>query len=288
MWIILASLAALTSGVAVIFQKKGTYGKHVIQISAVHLSALFITVLLVTLLNGGLEQFFLVPARSWWLAVASGAAQAASWVAYFAAMKQANVSFLMVLDKTGVVVTMLLAAILLHEQITAIMVLGGVLILAGTFLMGDLCGDTARLFCGENRWILWGIVSPSMQALSNVLAKMDTAPVDTASTTTIRMFVVAVCLCLLSLIKEGSFRQIKELGKYRVVMLVVGGAVLGVSYLLMYKALSIGTASAVTAIVRANFLVTTVLAHIFLKERLSRRGVLGFVTVCFGVGLFLF
>ena len=71
-------------------------------------------------------------------------------------------------------------------------------------------------------------------------------------------------------------------------MLVVGGAVLGVSYLLMYKALSIGTTSAVTAIVRANFLVTTVLAHIFLKERLSRRGVLGFVTVCFGVGLFLF
>lgn len=138
MWIALAFLAVVTSGVAVIFQKKGTCGNNIIQISALHLLALFVTVLLAALLKGGLVQFLSVPARSWWLAAVSGLVQAGSWVAYFAAMKKANVSFLMVLDKSGII-TMLLAAIFLQENITIVMMLGCVLILAGTALMGNIC-----------------------------------------------------------------------------------------------------------------------------------------------------
>lgn len=287
MWIALAFGAAVTSGVAVIFQKKGTSGNNIIQISAVHLLALFVTVLLVTVMKGGLTQFLSVPAQSWWLAAASGLVQAGSWVAYFAAMRKANVSFLMVLDKTGIIVTMLLAAIFLQENITIVMILGSVLVLTGTALMGNIC-NLSKLLNHENRWLLWGIVSPALQAVSNILAKLDTSAVDTTVTTTIRMFVVAVCLCLLAYGKEGPFQRLQDLGGTRIAMLLLGGVILGASYLLMYKAFSIGTASAVTAIVRSNFLVTTVLARIFFKEKLSRRGILGFITVCIGVGLFLF
>ena len=268
MYIVLSFLAAVTSGVAVIFQKKGTYGKNMIQISAVHLLALFVTVLCVTLLKGGAVQLVSVPSRSWFLAAVSGLVQAGSWVAYFFAMEKANVSFLMVLDKTG------------------IMLLGSVLILAGTALMGDIKG-AGRLLGSGNRWILWGIVSPALQAVSNILAALDTAPVDTAVTTTIRMLVVTVCLCVLAAIREGSFRQLGQLGRRRIFMLVVGGVILGVSYLLMYKAYSMGKASIVTAIVRANFLVTTLLAGIVFHEHLSKKGVAGFIAVCAGVFLFL-
>lgn len=201
-------------------------------------------------------------------------------------MEKANVSFLMVLDKTGIIVTMLLAAVFLDERITIIMLLGSVLILAGTALMGDIKG-AGRLLGSGNRWILWGIVSPALQAVSNILAALDTAPVDTAVTTTIRMLVVTVCLCVLAAIREGSFRQLGQLGRRRIFMLVVGGVILGVSYLLMYKAYSMGKASTVTAIVRANFLVTTLLAGIVFHEHLSKKGVAGFIAVCAGVFLFL-
>lgn len=286
MYIVLSFLAAVTSGVAVIFQKKGTYGKNMIQISAVHLLALFVTVLCVTLLKGGAVQLVSVPSRSWFLAAVSGLVQAGSWVAYFFAMEKANVSFLMVLDKTGIIVTMLLAAVFLDERITIIMLLGSVLILAGTALMGDIKG-AGRLLGSGNRWILWGIVSPALQAVSNILAALDTAPVDTAVTTTIRMLVVTVCLCVLAAIREGSFRQLGQLGRRRIFMLAAGGVILGVSYLLMYKAYSMGKASTVTAIVRANFLVTTLLAGIVFHEHLSKKGVAGFIAVCAGVFLFL-
>lgn len=286
MYIVLSFVAAVTSGVAVIFQKKGTYGKNMIQISATHLLALFVTVLCVTLLKGELAQFALVPGRSWLLAAVSGLVQAGSWVAYFFAMEKANVSFLMVLDKTGIIVTMVLAAVFLDERITLVMLLGGAFVLVGTALMGDLKGAGCLSGSG-NRWILWGIVSPSLQAVSNILAALDTAPVDTAVTSTIRMLVIVVCLCILAAIRDGSFRQLGKLGHKRLFMLVAGGVILGASYLLMYKAYSMGKASTVAAIVRANFLVTTLLAGIVFHEHLSPKGVAGFIAVCAGVTLFV-
>lgn len=258
-----------------------------IQISAVHLLALFATVLSVTLIKGGLAQLSLVPGRSWCLAALSGLVQAGSWVAYFFAMEKANVSFLMVLDKTGIIVTMVLAAVFLDEKITLVMLLGSLLILVGTALMGDQKDKAGCLSDGGNGWIVWGLVSPALQAVSNILAALDTAPVDTAVTTTIRMFVVAVCLCILAAVREGSFRQLGELGHMRLFMLLAGGVILGISYLLMYEAFSIGKASTVTAIVRTNFLVTTLLAGIVFREHLSRRGAAGFITVCVGVALFV-
>ena len=70
-------------------------------------------------------------------------------------------------------------------------------------------------------------------------------------------------------------------------MLVLGGAILGVSYLFMYESFSLGKVSTATAIVRANFLVTTLLARIVFKEKLSRLGVAGFLMVVLGVALFV-
>ena len=61
---------------------------------------------------------------------------------------------------------------------------------------------------------------------------------------------------------------------------------MGLAYLCMYQALATGMASAVTAISRASFLVSTLLARIVFKERLSRKGVIGFCVVCLGVILF--
>ena len=55
----------------------------------------------------------------------------------------------------------------------------------------------------------------------------------------------------------------------------------------MYQAIADGIAAVVTPIVRSGFLVSTVLANIWLKERLNTRGWIGFAVVFAGVLLFL-
>lgn len=284
MWILCAVLSAVTAGLSVVLQKKGTAGS-VYQTSAVNSLAMLAAVVCLTAAKGSFSELTSVPVSSWILTITSGIVQAASWVFYFLALKDASVSFLMVLDKANIIVTLFLAWLILDESVTAHMLLGVAMILAGTVLMGEWKKDSGG---GNKRWILWGILSPSLQAITNILAKLDTAAVDSALMTTIRLLIVTVVLCGISWWKEGALLGVSVItGKSGLFCLVAGGLVLGLSYVLMYQGIADGSAAIVTVIVRSGFLVSTLLAVAWLKERLSARGWLGFTIVFAGVMLFL-
>ena len=65
-----------------------------------------------------------------WLGL-SGVTTAISWVLYYKAIKEGEVSTVAIIDKGSVVVAVVLAALILKEQITARTVAGTVLMLAG-------------------------------------------------------------------------------------------------------------------------------------------------------------
>lgn len=73
--------------------------------------------------------------RSWIFLVLSGLATGASWLCYYKALQIGDASKVVPIDKLSVVFTMVLAAIVLHEQFTPKSILGCVLIAAGTMLM---------------------------------------------------------------------------------------------------------------------------------------------------------
>lgn len=89
MWVLLAVLAAVTSGVSVIFQKKGTAGEKILQISALNSVAMLAVMLLVCVAGGGYTQLQAITWNCWLLTIASGVVQAASWLTYFMAMRDA-------------------------------------------------------------------------------------------------------------------------------------------------------------------------------------------------------
>lgn len=193
----------------------------------------------------------------------------------------------MVLDKVNIIVTLLLAWLLVGECITGIMLAGSLLIILGTLLMAEIEGGIRNVFKGSNHWILWGILSPTLQAVANIIVKLDTTRVDTTLTTTIRTFIVTVVLLAAARLKDGPLSAIKELGVSRIACLITGGILLGVSYILMYRSIYLGIAAVVAPIVKSGFLITTLLAFAMLGERLTKRGRWGFPVVCAGVALFL-
>ncbi|GJN65502.1 EamA family transporter [Faecalibacterium gallinarum] len=73
--------------------------------------------------------------RSWLFLILSGLATGASWLCYYKALQMGEASKVVPVDKLSVVITLVLAAVLLHEPFTAKSVLGCVLIGAGTLLM---------------------------------------------------------------------------------------------------------------------------------------------------------
>ena len=73
--------------------------------------------------------------RSWLFLILSGFATGASWLCYYKALQIADASKVVPIDKLSVVITMILAAVILHEQFTPKSILGCVLIAGGTLLM---------------------------------------------------------------------------------------------------------------------------------------------------------
>ncbi|MFN3586095.1 MAG: EamA family transporter [Moraxellaceae bacterium] len=76
----------------------------------------------------------LTPVNYFWLGL-SGVTTAASWIFYYKALKDGEVSTVALIDKGSFIVAVLLAAVILKEQITARVLVGCVLIATGLLVV---------------------------------------------------------------------------------------------------------------------------------------------------------
>jgi transporter family protein len=73
--------------------------------------------------------------RSWLFLILSGLATGASWLCYYKALQMGQASKVVPIDKLSVVITLVLAFVLLHEQFTVKSLIGCILIGLGTLIM---------------------------------------------------------------------------------------------------------------------------------------------------------
>lgn len=73
--------------------------------------------------------------RSWIFLILSGLATGASWLCYYKALQIGEASKVVPVDKLSVVITLVLAAVLLHEPFNVKSVFGCLLLAAGTLMM---------------------------------------------------------------------------------------------------------------------------------------------------------
>ena len=73
--------------------------------------------------------------KSWLFLILSGLATGASWLCYYRALQIGEVSKVVPVDKLSVVITLILAFVLLHEEFTMKSIVGCILIGMGTLIM---------------------------------------------------------------------------------------------------------------------------------------------------------
>jgi len=81
------------------------------------------------------HQISSISAKNWWFLIASGLATGASWLCYFKALQTGDVSKVVAIDKFSLVITIVLAALILSESMSLKVIIGCLLITAGTLLM---------------------------------------------------------------------------------------------------------------------------------------------------------
>ena len=135
MWFVFALLSAVFAALTSILAKVG------IDKVDSHLATAIRTVVVLVMAWGmvfithsqsGLSE---ISRKSWGFLILSGLATGASWLCYYKAVQLGKVSQVVPVDKLSIVITVILAAVFLHEQLTLKSVIGCLLIAAGTLLM---------------------------------------------------------------------------------------------------------------------------------------------------------
>ena len=135
MWFILALGSSVFAAMTSILAKIGIEGVNSTLATAIRTFVVLImswTMVFLTNTQIGITE---ISRRSWVFLILSGLATGASWLCYYKALQLGEASKVVPIDKLSVIITMVLAAVLLHEQFTPKSIIGCVLIGVGTLMM---------------------------------------------------------------------------------------------------------------------------------------------------------
>ncbi|MCI8402189.1 MAG: EamA family transporter [Lachnospiraceae bacterium] len=135
MWLLFALLSAIFAAFTSILAKIGIEGVNSNLATAIRTVVVVIMswgmVFLTNTQNGIAE----ISKKSWIFLILSGLATGASWLCYYRALQIGEASKVVPVDKLSVVITLILAFLLLHEEFTVRSLIGCILIGAGTLVM---------------------------------------------------------------------------------------------------------------------------------------------------------
>ena len=135
MWLILALASSIFAALTSILAKIGIDGVNSNLATAIRTIVVVIMSWGMVFLTNAQQGIGDISRRSWLFLILSGLATGASWLCYYKALQMGDASKVVPIDKLSIVITMILAAVILHEQFTLKSILGCGLIAAGTLLM---------------------------------------------------------------------------------------------------------------------------------------------------------
>ncbi len=285
MWIAYAFGSALFAGITAILAKAGIRhtGSH--TVTAVRTVVVAVFAWLMVLIVGSLDGIGRISGQTVLFLVLSGLATGASWLCYFRALQLGDVNKVVPVDRSSIVLTVLLAIFLLGETQQLLAKLAGITLIGfGTYLMIDRRPTAGAPVRGS--WLVFAALSAVFASLTAILGKVGIADVESNLGTAIRTLVVLVMAWVVVLV-AGERREVTRIPRRDLGYICLSGIATGASWLCYYRALQEGPASLVVPIDKTSILVSVGFAFWVFGERLSRRAALGLVLIMAGTGVML-
>ena len=135
MWKYYALLSALFAALTAIFAKIGVKDINSNLATAIRTTVILLLTWGIVILSGRIGEIRDISRHTWCFLILSGLATGLSWLFYFKALQTGDVSRVSPIDKLSVVITILLAFFILKEPLTPRVILGALLITAGSIIM---------------------------------------------------------------------------------------------------------------------------------------------------------
>lgn len=281
MWVIFAFGSAFFAGVTALLAKCGIRKTDSTAATAIRTVVVLLFSWVMVLLAGSWGDIVSIRGGTWLFLILSGLATGASWLCYFRALQLGDISKVVPIDKSSIVLTLLLAFILLGESVSLTKGLGVALIGAGTLLMIEK-KDAAPPRAGKGiGWFWYALGSAVFASLTSLLGKVGISGVESNLGTAIRTGVVLLMAWLMVLI-EGKLPKLRGIPRRELMFICLSGLATGGSWLCYYRALQEGPASVVVPIDKLSILVTVAFSYFVLHERLTKKAAAGLFAVVLG------
>ena len=286
MWVLYAFGSALFAGLTAILAKCGIRKTDSTVATAIRTVVVLAFSWGMVFLVGSEAQLAEISGRTLLFLVLSGLATGASWLCYFRALQIGDVNKVVPVDKSSTVLTILLAALFLHETLSWTRGIGMVCIAAGTYLMIEKKQSTGSAKAGGS-WLLYAAGSAVFASLTSILGKIGITGVESNLGTAIRTVVVLIMSWMMVFV-TGKDAQVRKIPKNELGFICLSGLATGGSWLCYYKALQDGPASVVAPIDKLSILVTILFSYLVFHEKLSKKAAVGLILVVGGTLLMLF
>lgn len=280
MWIFFAILAAIFSGLTTVFAKVGVSKANSTLVSGLRTIVIMIFSILVFLFLG--NGFKNIDLKTIIFIVLSGITTALLWICYFKALSLADVSMVTPIDKLSIVLTLTLSSIFFKEKITIIKVISMICMIGGTFLMVNNDKENK-----ENNWIIFAFLTAVFTSLATILGKIGINNINPNLGTMLRTIVILVIIWGVIIIKK-EYKDIRKITNKNILFIILSGISTGISWLFYFMALKDGEVSIVFPVEKLSAAVSILISIIFLKEKLDKKGILGFISIILGTSLLIF
>ena len=281
MWLLYAVGSSFFAGITAILVKIGVEDTDSHLLTALRTIVVLIFSWIMVFVVGSQGTISEVSPKTLLFLCASGITTGASWICYFHALQIGDVNKVVPIDKSSVVLTILLGVLFLGEPMSVSKGICVILIAAGTYLMIEKKQGTEEGKKKSKSAILYALLSAVFASLTALLSKIGSVGIESNLGTAIRTIIVLIMAWLI-VVAGGKQKQIKDVSRKSWTFIILSGIATGLSWLCYYRALQDGPISVVLPINKLSILISIAFAYIIFKERLTRKSGLGLAMIVAG------
>lgn len=281
MWLLYAVGASFFAGITAILVKIGVENTDSHLLTALRTVVVLIFSWIMVFIVGSQDTIGEVSAKTMIFLCASGVTTGASWICYFHALQIGDVNKVVPIDKSSVVLTILLGVIFLGESMNVPKAICVVLIAIGTYMMIERKQATGEAEKKSKSAIIYALLSAVFASLTALLSKIGIVGIESNLGTAIRTIVVLIMAWII-VFARGKHRQIPDVSRKSWTFIILSGFATGLSWLCYYRALQDGPISVVLPIDKLSILISIAFAYVVFKEKLTKKSALGLLMIVTG------
>ena len=293
LWLIFALLAAVATSFTTIFAKIGIQNVKSNFATFYRTGIVIFCCIILCFITGSFANFNTLTKENWIFLILSGIATGCSWLCYYKALKLGDINKVAPIDKSSFVLTSILFVIFFFDDTTnggntltiSMLSLSIILMLVGTILMIDKKesnGSTSKT------WLIYAILSAVFASIVALFAKIGLKGIPSDLGTLIRSIIVFIFAGAIVLARK-DYIGVKEINGHSWLFLTLSGIATGAAWLFEYYALNMEHTNplAVNAIGKLAILLTMLFSFIVLKEKFSKKALLGLGLLTLGIILII-